>query len=37
MESLFIQLMYKSQLKKKMDHYDWFCGPEKTPVGGNKY
>ncbi len=24
-------------LKKKMDHYDWFCGPEKTPVGGNRY
>uniref|UniRef100_A0A673JNG9 TBC1 domain family member 9 n=1 Tax=Sinocyclocheilus rhinocerous TaxID=307959 RepID=A0A673JNG9_9TELE len=26
MESLFIQMMYKSQFQK-IDHYDWFCGP----------
>ncbi len=26
MESLFIQIMYKSQFQK-IDPYDWFCGP----------
>ncbi len=26
MESLFIQMMYKSQFQK-IDPYDWFCGP----------
>ncbi len=27
MESLFIQMMYKSQFRK-IDPYDWFCGSE---------
>ncbi len=26
MESLFIQMMYKSQFRK-IDPYDWICGP----------
>ncbi len=29
MESLFIQLMYKSQ-SWKIDTYEWFCGPVLT-------